>query len=60
MFAETLKGSGTTYNEINFRASATGNINQILVMFVMLLQLLRKTILLYFSLNHIFTAILLQ
>ena len=24
VFAETLKGSGTTYNEINFRASATG------------------------------------
>ena len=24
MFAETLKGSGTVYNEINFRASATG------------------------------------
>ena len=24
VFAETLKGSGTTYNEINFRASAIG------------------------------------
>ena len=24
VFAETLKGSGTVYNEINFRASATG------------------------------------